>query len=245
MLLENIDIETVNEIKETASEDIQKILLKNYLESIELTVPIKEKGKTGQSKKLSLSSNYSYTFEENGTVNIRNRNMIFEISGKNFYKVVNIRYNCSQIISRLMTGDLYHCLMILETQDIGKYGAFLEYSKRIAIADELEAKIRAGKDFARINIGLHPILDVNKAERQLRVMLEGGNTPVTIGNTASKKLLIGVFIKNEPYGLKHARFSLGKNDDKLIDIVIQYFASYFENGAKVVPLNEEADKYGQ
>lgn len=245
LLLENIDIETVNEIKETASEDIQKILLKNYLESIELTVPIKEKGKTGQSKKLSLSSNYSYTFEENGTVNIRNRNMIFEISGKNFYKVVNIRYNCSQIISRLMTGDLYHCLMILETQDIGKYGAFLEYSKRIAIEDELEAKIRAGKDFARINIGLHPILDVNKTERQLRVMLEGGNTPVTIGNTASKKLLIGVFIKNEPYGLKHARFSLGKNDDKLIDIVRQYFASYFENGAKVVPLNEEADKYGQ
>ena len=58
-------------------------------------------------------------------------------------------------------------------------------------------------------------------------------------------LLIGVFIKNEPYGLKHAKFSAGKKQDKLIDIVKEYFASYFENGAKVVPLYEEADKYGQ
>lgn len=245
LLLENIDIEAVNQIKGTSSEDKQKLLLKNYIESLVLTVPIKEKGKTGESNKLSLSSNYSYIFEENGSVIIRNRNMIFEINGKNFYKVVNIRYNCSQIISRLMTGDLYHCLMILETQDIGKYSAFLEYSKRIAIEDELETKIRASKDFARINIGLHPILDVNKTERQLQVMLKDRNTPVIIGNTASRKLLIGVFIKNEPYGLKHAKFSLGKNEDKLIDIVTQYFASYFENGAKVVPLYEEADKYGQ
>lgn len=245
LLLENIDIEAVNQIKGTSSEDKQKLLLKNYIESLVLTVPIKEKGKTGESNKLSLSSNYSYIFEENGSVIIRNRNMIFEINGKNFYKVVNIRYNCSQIISRLMTGDLYHCLMILETQDIGKYSAFLEYSKRIAIEDELETKIRASKDFARINIGLHPILDVNKTERQLQVMLKDRNTPVIIGNTASRKLLIGVFIKNEPYGLKHAKFSLGKNGDKLIDIVTQYFASYFENGAKVVPLYEEADKYGQ
>lgn len=245
LLLENIDIEAVNQIKETSPEDKQKLLLKNYLESLVLTVPIKEKGKTGESKKLSLSSNYSYIFEENGSVIIRNRNMRFEINGKRFYKVVNIRYNCSQIISRLMTGDLYHCLMILETQDIGKYGAFLDYSKRIVIEDELETKIRANKDFARINIGLHPILDVNKTERQLQVMLKGRNIPVIIGSTASKKLLIGVFIKNEPYGLKHAKFSLGKNEDKLIDIVTQYFASYFENGAKVVPLYEEAGKYGQ
>lgn len=64
-------------------------------------------------------------------------------------------------------------------------------------------------------------------------------------HTASKKLLIGVFIKNEPYGLRHAKFSLGSKQNKLIDIVTEYFASYFENGAKVVPLYEEADRYGQ
>lgn len=245
LLLENIDTGVVNKIRETEPEDSQRLLLEDYLESLILSVPIKEKGKTGQSNKIALSPNFSYKFEENGAVTIENRNMTFEISESKLYKVVNIRYNSSQIISRLMTGDLYQCLMILETQDISKYGAFLEYSKRIAIEDELEARVRTSKDFSRLNIGLHPILDVNKTERQLKVTFKGVNAPVVIGNMASKKLLIGVFIKNEPYGLRHAKFSLGKNQNKLIDIVTEYFASYFENGAKVVPLYEEADRYGQ
>ena len=171
--------------------------------------------------------------------------MAFEICESKLYKVVNIRYNPSQIVSRLMTGDLYQCLMILETSDISKYGSFLEYAKRITLEDELEAKIRATKEFSRLSIGIHPILDINKTERQLRVKFKDRNDYVVIGNTASKKLLIGVFIKNEPYGLKHAKFSVGKKQDKLIDIVKEYFASYFENGAKVVPLYEEADKYGK
>lgn len=245
LLLENVDAKVVAEIKGEESKEEQRSLLKEYLEGLTLTVSIKEKGKTGESNKLLLSENFSYEIEENGTVTIKNRNMDFEISGSKLYKVVNIRYNTSQIISRLMTGDLYQCLMILETPDVSKYGNFLEYSKRITLEDELEAKIRASKDFSRLSIGLHPILDINKTERQLRVLFKDMADPVVIGNTASKKLLIGVFIKNEPYGLRHAKFSLGSKQNKLIDIVTEYFASYFENGAKVVPLYEEADRYGQ
>lgn len=245
LLLENIDAKVVAEIKGEESKEEQRILLKEYLEGLTLTVSIKEKGKTGESNKLLLSENFSYEIEEDGTATIKNRNMDFEISGSKLYKVVNIRYNTSQIISRLMTGDLYQCLMILETPDVSKYGNFLEYSKRITLEDELEAKIRASKDFSRLSIGLHPILDINKTERQLRVLFKDMADPVVIGNTASKKLLIGVFIKNEPYGLRHAKFFLGSKQNKLIDIVTEYFASYFENGAKVVPLYEEADRYGQ
>ena len=245
LLLENVDTRIVAEIKGIESKEEQRHLLKEYLEGLTLTVSIKEKGKTGESNKLLLSENFSYEIEEDGAVTIKNRNMDFEINGNKLYKVVNIRYNTSQIISRLMTGDLYHCLMILETPDVSKYGNFLEYSKRITLEDELEAKIRASKDFSRLSIGIHPILDINKTERQLKVLFKDMNDPIVIGNTASKKLLIGVFIKNEPYGLRHARFSLGNKQNKLIDIVTEYFASYFENGAKVVPLYEEADKYGQ
>ena len=245
LLLENVDAKVVAEIKGEESKEEQRSLLKEYLEGLTLTVSIKEKGKTGESNKLLLSENFSYEIEEDGTATIKNRNMDFEISGSKLYKVVNIRYNTSQIISRLMTGDLYQCLMILETPDVSKYGIFLEYSKRITLEDELEAKIRASKDFSRLSIGLHPILDINKTERQLRVLFKDMADPVVIGNTASKKLLIGVFIKNEPYGLRHAKFSLGSKQNKLIDIVTEYFASYFENGAKVVPLYEEADRYGQ
>ena len=245
LLFENIDARVMAEIKEVESKEEQRILLKKYLEGLTLMVPIKEKGKTGESNKLLLSENFSCNIQGDGPVTIKNRNMNFEIDESKLYKVVNIRYNTSQIISRLMTGDLYHCLMILETPDVSKYGNFLEYSKRITLEDELEAKIRTTKEFSRLSIGIHPILDVNKTERQLRVKFKGRNDSVVIGDTASKKLLIGVFIKNEPYGLKHAKFSAGKKQDKLIDIVKEYFASYFENGAKVVPLYEEADKYGQ
>ena len=245
LLLENVDAKVMAEIKGEESKEEQRSLLKEYLEGLTLTVSIKEKGKTGESNKLLLSENFSYEIEEDGTATIKNRNMDFEISGSKLYKVVNNRYNTSQIISRLMTGDLYQCLMILETPDVSKYGNFLEYSKRITLEDELEAKIRASKDFSRLSIGLHPILDINKTERQLRVLFKDMADPVVIGNTASKKLLIGVFIKNEPYGLRHAKFSLGSKQNKLIDIVTEYFASYFENGAKVVPLYEEADRYGQ
>lgn len=245
LLLGNIDTSVVNKIIRIESNEKQKSLLKEYLESLSLIVPIKEKGKTGESHKLLLSKNFSYNIEKNGIITIINRNMEFEINENRLYKVVNIRYNPSQIVSRLMTGDLYQCLMILETTDIGKYGDFIEYEKRLTIEDDLASRIRATKEFSHINIGIHPILDINKTERQLRVSFEGINEPVIIGNVASKKLLVGVFIKNAPYGLKHAKFSLERRLDKLIDIVTGYFASYFENGAKVIPLYEEADKYGQ
>lgn len=245
LLLENIDTRAVNEIIEKVSEEDQKKELKKFLESLTLAVPIKEKGKTGESCKLLLSENFSYDIAGNDVVTIKNRNMYFEISGDKLYKVVNIRYNPSQIVSRLMTGDLYQCLMILETSDVAQYGIFLEYAKRITLEDELEAKIRTNKEFSKLSIGIHPILDVNKTERQLRVIIKGISNPVVIGDTSSKKLLIGIFIKNEPYGLKHAKFSLGKKQGKLEDIVTEYFASYFEHGAKVVPLYEEADQYGQ
>ena len=64
LLLENIDTGVVNKIRETEPENSQRLLLKDYLESLILSVPIKEKGRTGQSNKIALSSNFSYKFEE-------------------------------------------------------------------------------------------------------------------------------------------------------------------------------------
>ena len=244
MIYENIDTHLVQEVMGMKSAEVRKSFIKEYLESLTLTVPIKEKGRQGETYKLLLNENFSYCIDGMGIIEIANRNMIFEISEHKLYKVVNVRYNPSQIVSRLMTGNLYHCLMILESDDIEKYGGFLDYSKRITIEDELEARIRSHKEFSHLNIGIHPILDVNKTERQLFVTFKGMNEHVTIGNESSKKLLIGVFIKNEPYGLNHARFSLGKNQDILTSIVTDYFTSFFENGVKVVQLYEEANQYG-
>lgn len=57
--------------------------------------------------------------------------MEFEINGNHLYKIGYTRYNPSQIVARLMTGDLYDCLLILETDDINKYPEFLDYSRRV------------------------------------------------------------------------------------------------------------------
>lgn len=244
ILHKNIDTNKIERIIKIKSKEKQKSLLKEYVESLTLAISIKEKGKTGESYMLSLSKNFSHHIGENKVIELKNRNMEFEIIGRTLYKIVNICYNPSQIVSRLMTGDLYHCLMILETEDISKYGSFIEYGNRLTIEEALASMIRATKEFSRLNIGIHPILDINKTERQLKVAFKDESEPVIIGNEASKKLLIGIFIKNDPYGLKHAKFSLERKQDKLIDIVTKYFTSYFENGIKVIPLYKEADEYG-
>ena len=170
--------------------------------------------------------------------------MEFEINQNKLFKVVYTRYNPSQIVARLMTGDLYDCLLILQTPDISKYSDFLDYSNRINIEAELDSRVKADKTFARVNIGVHPIYDVNKTERQLSVIFEDDITPTIMGNNSSSILLIGVFIKNEPFGLSHGKSSLTKHRMKLTDIVFDYFTSYFDGGVKIVPLYGEVDEYG-
>ncbi len=245
LLCEYVESNVMHNIISISSEDNQRNMLKNLLESLTLSVPIKEKGRTGESNRIVLSENFTYCINADNSIIVINRGMTFEISDGKLYKSVNIRYNPSQIISRLMTGDLYHCVTILETTDISKYGSFLEYTRRIAIEDELESKIRSTKEFSKLIVGIHPILDVNKTERQLEILFNDTDSPIVIGSESSKKLLLGVFIKNEPYSLKHAKFSLGNKSDKLQKIITDYFATYFENGAKTISLYEEADKYGQ
>lgn len=245
VLFDMIDKKMVDRIRGEDLPNNQKKLLKDYIESITLNASIKEKGKTGESNKLILSDNFSYKINNKGHIIIRNRNMEFQISENKLYKIVNNKFNISQIISRLMTGDLYQCLVILETSDVSKYNDFLEYSRRVTIEDDLEAKIRTSTELSSLSIGIYPILDINKTERQLKVKFKDVSTISIIGDTVSKKLLIGVFIKNEPYGLRHVRVFHGAKQNKAISIVTEYFDSFFEKGAKIVPLYEEAEKYGQ
>lgn len=245
LLCENIDTNYIGTVINLSSEEQQKTKLKKYLEGLELSSTIKEKGKTGETNQLELSDNFSFSHVPDGTISITNRNVSFEISGSNLYKIVNTRLNPAQIISRLMTGDLYHCLLILETADISKYRIFLNYSERITIEDKLESVIRSHKEYPRVSIGIHPILDVNKTERQLSVLLKGSSHSTLIGETSSRKLLIGIFIKNDPFGLKHVRTTDTPKYDMLKSVVIGYFETYFEGGVNPVPLYKEGDEFGE
>lgn len=244
LLLHGLNTEKLKEIINDTSDECKKAKLRDYLEALEFTVPIKEKGKSGDSNRLKLNDDYSFDVDGQGNVTITDRSMEFTIISDSIYKVINSQYNPSKIISRLMTGDLYDCLMIIKTQDIKKYNDFLDYSKRIMIETAIETSIKRDSQFSHLKIGIHPILDVNKTERQLNVIFEGYKL-MTIGEKPSKYLLLGVFLKNEPYGLAHAKTPLSKQRSKLKEIINSYFASYFESDIVEVQLYEEADKYGK
>lgn len=242
LLYSNIDFPLVQNILKDNNEPQKR--LQKYLQSLELFTPIKKKGKSGDSWKLELNDNFKYSVQNDESILVEDRNMKFIICKEKLYKIVDNKYNPAQIAARLMTGDLYDCLLILETADIKKYPEFLDYSRRINIEAELEARIKQQKEFYRLDVGVHPILDVNKTERQLSITFEDENSPTLIGGCSSQKLLIGIFLKNEPYGLSNGKIPLAKSRKKLLEIIITYFASYFEGGAEVVPLYKEADLYG-
>ncbi len=245
LLFKGIDPQLINSISQITLETQRKADLRDYLQSVELMIPIKEKGKSGNSKHLQLNENYQLSFDDANIVKISDRGMVFTIEGINFYKVISFHGNTSKIVSRLMTGDLYDCLLIIKTDDINKYGDFLDYSKRVIIEADIEARIKIDGTFSHLRIGVHPILDVKKTERQLSVFFNDSDTPVVVGKNASRCLLIGVFLKNEPYGLSHGKVALAKHRQRLREVILSYFASYFVNGAIEVPLYEEAIKYGK
>lgn len=243
ILKKNVDISQIGEIYNLPF-DKQKLLLKQFVENIELSGFVKDKGKSGNSNRIVLTDTFKYTLVTPYIISIIDRNMHFEISDNNLYKITYIKYNPSHIISRLATGDLYDCLMIIKSTDIGKYNLFLDYSKRILIEDELECIIKSDKEFKGLNIGIHPILDVNKTERQLNVIIEGNENVVTIGKP-SKDLLLGIFLKNEPFGLKHAKIHLKDKRLKLQGQILNFFRGVLDGDIDTINLYEEADEYGK
>lgn len=243
ILKKEIDVNQIINLTTSTYEE-QKVQIKNLIESIELTTPIKDKGKSGNSNKLILTDLFKFEIDESlNRIIIEDRNMTFEISNNNFYKITRVKYNPSQIISRLASGDLYDCLIIVKSSDISKYSSFLNYTQRLEIENELESTLRKDKDFQSLSIGIHPILDYNKTKRKLEIMYEGDLSPSTIGES-SKDLLLGVFLKNDPYGLKHAKIPLKNKREKLKTAVVDFLSSVLDGEIDIVSLYEEANEYG-
>ncbi len=111
-------------------------------------------------------------------------------------KLANISSEASVIISRLMRGDLYGCIAICSTRKTNKYKVLDSTDKRRELEDEISRIIRStsASRFKSALIALHPIIDENKIERQVRIETDDGST-VQIGKS-SKQLLVGVFFKN-------------------------------------------------
>ena len=169
--------------------------------------------------------------------------MRFEIYNNNLYKIIRTKNNPSQIISRLMIGNLYDCITIVRSSDISKYGDFLNYNRRLDIENELESSIKAATGLRNLCIGIHPILDYDKTERKLEILFEDSSEIVTIG-ASSRDLLLGVFLKNEPYGLKHARTPLKSIRKDIITTILEYFSTILSGSVETISLYEEVNDYG-
>lgn len=112
-------------------------------------------------------------------------------------KLSNISSESSMIISRLLKGDLYGCIGIFSTSKTDKYGIFTNTNRRSELENEITKIIRTNfrSHFKSAMVALHPILDVNKTERQVYIQTDDGRV-VRIGDS-SNQLLIGVFFKNK------------------------------------------------
>lgn len=127
------------------------------------------------------------------------------------FKEVTKEFNLSNIVSRLMKGDLYGCIGIFTTSKIEKCSEFFDFDKRLVIENAISKKIDNMKGrFSNIMVAFHPILDKNKTKRQVFAVTEH-NENITIGES-SRQLLIGAFLKND-------QLSLYKIDDKPQDFI--------------------------
>ena len=160
-------------------------------------------------------------------------------SGKLVVYKIGIRgIEISEIISRLMKGDLYGCIGIFSTAKTEKYGIFIDTNKRSELEDEITQIIRSkiASRFKSAMVALHSIIDVNKTERQVCIQTDDGRV-VKIGKS-SNRLLVGVFFRNRDlsiYKMKNV-----SNGTKIRQEVYTYLSNILED-----PNLQEVKLYGE
>lgn len=157
-------------------------------------------------------------------------------------KLSKISSENSIIISRLMTGDLYGCITILSTEKTETYKQFNSKIERRKIEKEIETIIRNKyQNLKSALISIHPILDINKTERIIKIKTTNNNF-LQVG-CSSKQLLLGIFFKNKDLNMNRLR-----NDLRGITTIQNDILEYFENKLqdkeiKQVELYDEAKAY--
>lgn len=143
----------------------------------------------------------------------------FFTNGK-MYKEISVYMDAAKSIIRLMTGDLYPCLMIFKSKKIIEYEKFIDFKNRMAMEYSCNQIIEKELSDINVSIGFHAILDKEKTNRQINVKLMSGEEFV-IGKS-TKELLIGIFIKTPAYGLVEGKKINKDRRNRLIDIVKGY-----------------------
>ena len=166
------------------------------------------------------------------------------------YKIVKRGEDISTIISRLMKGELYGCIGIFSTSRTEKASIFFDFSKKRELEDELSGIIRekCGSILSKLKnamISIHPIIDVNKTERQVIIDIDDGEN-IKVGKS-SKRLLIGVFFRNKDLNI-YDLYSLNeKHSEKLKRVkeeVYKYLVEILDDrNLKRLELYSEVNEY--
>jgi len=216
------------------SEDLKSILLEQY--------------------DIKLSSSATVEKNEDGW-KIRDKGKEYLIKEKRegllIYQIVKRGENISTIISRLMKGELYGCIGIFSTSRTEKANTFFDFSKKRELEDELSSIIREkyGSILSKLKnvmTAIHPIIDVNKTERQVIIDTDDGET-IKVGES-SKQLLIGVFFRNKELNI-YDLYSLNeKHPEKLKKVkeeVYKYLVKILDDkNIKRLELYGEVNGYG-
>ncbi len=136
-----------------------------------------------------------------------------------YKKGKRVRSNPSQLVTRLMRGDLYGCIGIYDSPKVDKYEIFADATKKERL--EMECNYFVEKNLLHNNyiICFHGIIDKNKTNRQLEIRLETGEQ-FQIGES-THNLIIGAFLKNKNCGLASGEISEKKR--KLLNDLVREF----------------------
>jgi hypothetical protein len=159
-------------------------------------------------------------------------------------KLSKVSSESSIIISRLLKGDLYGCVGIFSTTKIDKYEIFNHAEKRIEIEKELSEKVRSKSSsrFKSAMIAIHPIIDVNKTERQVCIQTDDGRI-VKIGQS-SNQLLLGVFFKNVDLNTYKIKNISTNTMDKIRQEIYNYLSDILEDqNLREIELYGEINEY--
>lgn len=146
----------------------------------------------------------------------------------------------ANIISRLMKGDLYGCIAIFSTKKSDKYNVFRNTESKRALEERLSKIIRDNFKPALKSamIAMHPILDLNKTQRQVSLKTDDGEV-VRIG-TPTNQLLIGVFFRNVDFSMHKINLMPLNLASKVRLTIREYLSKELDD-----PLITEKELYGE
>lgn len=176
-------------------------------------------------------------------VQFKAHNTDFVLENSRLYKKRKIRIDVTNIVLRLMMGDLYNCIAIFKSKQTEFESLFLNGKERRRLENACNRYICSEIKNNDINFAFHAIMDKCKTNRQLNINFRSGEV-LTIGESTNE-LLIGVFAKNPKYGLSAGKRISDARRRKYKEVLSSFFESIGLNDIEAIELYSEVSEIGK